>query len=114
MDHHERPLPFPILPRPQESEGLPNTGFLHEISCLTKAKECFVVFFIIKGQVIVSVRHGLLVCKEVSVFIDVRIIVFAEVLIEIGVVIVLWNPFNCLKSVLLSRISRVLAMKAIN
>ena len=73
------------------------------------------VFFIIKGQVIASVRHDVFVRKEVSVFIDVRIIVFAEVIIEIGVVIILWNLFNCLKSVLVSRISRVLlAMRAIN
>ena len=43
-----------------------------------------------------------------------RIIVFAEVIIEMGVVIVLWNLFNCLKSVLLTRISRVLAMRAVN
>ena len=72
------------------------------------------VFFIIKGQVIVNIRHDLFVCKEISVLIDVRIIVFAEVLVEMGVVIVLWNLFNCLKSVLLPRISRVLAMRAID
>ena len=95
-------------------ESTSNTGLLHEFSCLTIAKECFVVFFIIKGQIIINARHDLFVRKDVSVFIDVRIIVLAEVIIEIGVVIVLWNLFNCLKSMLLSRISKVLAMRTIN
>ena len=77
-------------------------------------KDRFVVFLVIKGPVIVNVRHDLFVRNEVPVFIDARIIVFAEVIIEMGVVIVLWNLFNCLKSVLLSRISSVLVMRAIN
>ena len=64
-----------------------NTGLLHDVSCLTTSKECFVVFFMIKGQVIVNVRHDLLVCKEVSVFIHIRIIVFAQVFIEKSVFI---------------------------